>query len=188
MPSNNVYVKWMRCARAHWLTDACNGNTRTFLWAVVQSLSHVWLFETPWTAAHQASLSFTISWSLLKLMLLTWWCHPTISSSVAPFSSWFLSFSASGSFPMSRLFASGGQSIGTSVSASVLPMNSQGWFPLGLIGLISLQSTGLLRVFSNTTVQDHQFFSIQPLWSSSHIYTWVLEKPLLWLYRPLLGK
>ena len=84
------------------------------------------------------------------------WCHPTISSSVAPFSYWLQSFPASGSFPMSQFFTSGGQSIG--VSASVLPMNIQDWFPLGLIGWISLQSKGLSRVFSNTTVQKHQFF------------------------------
>ena len=85
-------------------------------------------------------------------------CHPTISSSVIPFSSCFQSFPASGSFPMSRLFASGGRSIGASAAASVLPMNIQGWFPLGLTGLISFRSKGLSRVFSNTTVQKHQFF------------------------------
>ena len=85
------------------------------------------------------------------------WCHPIISSSVVPFSSWLQSFPASGSFPMSQFFASGGQSIG--VSVSVLPMNIQDWFPLGWTGWISLHSTGLSRVFSNTTVQKHQFFS-----------------------------
>ena len=89
------------------------------------------------------------------------WCHPTISSSVVPFSSCFQSFPASGSFPMSQFFASGGQSIGVSASASVLPMNIQDLFPLGWTGLISLQSKGLLRVFSNTIVQKHQFFSTQ---------------------------
>ena len=87
-----------------------------------------------------------------------WWCHPTISSSVIPFSSCLQSFLASGSFQMSHFLASGGQSIGTSVSASVLPMNIQDWFPFGLTGLNSLQSKGLSRVFSNTTVQKHQFF------------------------------
>ena len=102
--------------------------------------------------------------------------HPTISSSVIPFSSCLQSFSASGSFPMSKFFASGGQSIG--VSASVLPMNIQDWFPLGWNGWISLQSKGLSRVFSNTTVQKHQFFSAQlSLWSNCHIHTWLLEKP-----------
>ena len=96
------------------------------------------------------------------------WCHPTISSSVVPFSSCLQSFPAWGSFPMSQFFASGGQSIGASASASVLPMNIQDWFPLGWTGWISLQSKGLWRVFSNTTVQKHQFFSSQvSLWSSS---------------------
>ena len=89
---------------------------------------------------------------------LSWSCHPTISSSVVPFSSCPLSFPASGSFQMSQLFASSGQSIGVSASTSVLPMNAQDWFPLGWTGWISLQSKGLSRVFSNTTVQKHQFF------------------------------
>ena len=89
---------------------------------------------------------------------LCWWCHPTISSSVIPFSSCLQSFPASGSFQVSQLFVSGGQSIGVSTSTSVLPMNIQDWFPLGLTGLISLQSKGFSRVFSNTTVQKHQFF------------------------------
>ena len=92
---------------------------------------------------------------------LSRWCHPTSSSSVVPFSSHLQSVPASGSFPMNWLFASGGQSIGASVSASVLPMNIQDWFPLGLTGWISLQSRGLSRVFSNTTLQKHQFFGAQ---------------------------
>ena len=105
---------------------------------------------------------------------LSQWCHPTISSSVILFSSCLQSFPASGSsFPMSWLFSSGGQSIRASISASVLPMNIQDWFPLGLTGLISLQSKGLSRVFSNTTVQKHQFFSGQlSLWSNSHTHTY----------------
>ena len=103
---------------------------------------------------------------------LSWECHPTISSSVIPFPSCPQSFPASASFPLSRFFTSGGRSIGASASASVFLMNIQGWFPLGLTGLISLQSKGLSKVFSNTTVQKHQFFSAQPsLWSSSHICT-----------------
>ena len=115
------------------------------------------------------------------------WCHPTISSSVAPFSSCPQSFPASGSFPMSWLFASGGQSIGASASASVLPKNIQGWLPLGLTGLISLQSRGLSRAFFSTTVWKHQPFSTQPsLRSNSHIHTWLLEKPQLWICGPLL--
>ena len=106
---------------------------------------------------------------------LSWWCNLTISSSVTPFSC-PQSFPASGSFPVSWLFASGGQSI--DASASVLPMNIQGWFPLGLTSLISLLSKGLSRVFSNTTVWKHQFFSAHPsLWSSSDISTWLLENP-----------
>ena len=107
---------------------------------------------------------------------LSWWCHPTISSSAALFSSCPQSFSASGSFPMSQLFISGGQSIGVSASASVLPMNIQDWSPLRWTGWNSLQSKGLSTVFSNTAVQKHQFFSTQPsLWSNSHIHTWLLE-------------
>ena len=106
------------------------------------------------------------------------WCHPNISSSVIPLSSCLQSFQESGSFLMSQLFTSGGQSIGVSAVASVLPMNIQDWFSLRWTGLISLQSKGLLRIFSNTTVQKHQSFSTQfALWSNSHIYTWPLEKP-----------
>ena len=106
---------------------------------------------------------------------LSQWCHVTISSSVAPFFSCLQSFPASESFPMSWLFASDGQSIGA--SASVLPVNIQGWFPLGWTSWISLQSKGLSRVFSNTTVQKHQFFSAQlSLWTNSHIHTWLLER------------
>ena len=109
---------------------------------------------------------------------LSWWCHPAMSSSVVPFSSCPKSFPESWSFPMSQLFASGGQSTGVSASTSVLPMNIQNWSPLGWTGWISLQSKGLSRVFSNTTVQKHQFFGTQPsLWIISHIRTWILEKP-----------
>ena len=109
---------------------------------------------------------------------LSQWCHPTISSSVIPFSSCLLSFPESGSFPKSQFFTSGGQSIGVSASASAFPKTIQGWFPLGLTGLISMQFKGLLRLFSNTTIWKHQFFSAQPsLWSNSHIHTWLLEKP-----------
>ena len=118
---------------------------------------------------------------------LSRWCHPTISSSVVPFSSHLQSFPASGSFLMSQLFTTGGQSIGAAASASVLPMNIQDWLPLGWTYLITLQSKGFSRVFSNTTVQKHQFFSAQPsLWSNSHIHT--LQEPWLWQDRPLLAK
>ena len=131
----------------------------------VRSLSCVWLFGTPWTAALQASLCITSSWSLLKLMSIESVNHLTISSSIIPFSSCPLSFPASGSFQMSQLFTSGGQSIGASASASVFPMNTQDWcpkgHPKGWTGWISLQSKGLSRVFFNTTVQKHQFFGAQ---------------------------
>ena len=106
------------------------------------------------------------------------WCHPAISSSVVPFSSCPQSLPASGSFLMNQLFAWGSQSTGVSASASVLAMNTQDWSPLGWTGWISLQSKGLSRVFSNTTVQKHQFFSIHlSSQSNSHIHTWPLEKP-----------
>ena len=113
-----------------------------------------------------------------NLCPLNKWCHWTISSSVVPFSSCLQSLPASGFFQMSQFFESGGQSIRASASASVLPMNIQDWFPLGLTGWISLLSKGLSRVFSNTTVQKHQFFGTQlSLQSNSHIHTWLLEKP-----------
>ena len=126
---------------------------------VDQLLSCVQLFVTPWTAACQSPLSFTVSWSLLILMSIG---SVTLSNYLI-FSCTLLlqSFPVSGSFPMSRLFGSGGQGIRASASASVIPMNTQGWFPLGLTGLISLQSKGLSRVFSSTTIQKPQFFAAQ---------------------------
>ena len=109
---------------------------------------------------------------------LSQWCHPTTSSSIVPFSSCSQSFSASGSLQMSQVFASGSQNIGVSASTSVLPMSTQDWSPLGWTGWISLQSKGLSRVFSNTTVQKHQFFGAQlSSQSNSHIHTRWLEKP-----------
>ena len=139
-----------------------------FFVVVVQSLNCVPLFATSWTAEGQVFLSFTISRRLLKLMSIQW-CRPTISSSVVPFCLQFLP--TSGSFPVSRLFASDGQSIGALASASVLPVNIQGWFPLGLTGLISLQSKELSGVFSNTTAKASilrcsAFFMVQ----LSHLY------------------
>ena len=120
---------------------------------------------------------------------LSQWCHPIILSSIIPFSSYPQSFPASGSFLMSWLFTSGGQSIGASASASVLPMNIQDWFPLGLTGLIFLQSKGLGRVFSSIIIQKYPFLGTQPsLLSNFHIHTWLLEKPQLWLDGPLLAK
>ena len=142
----------------------------------VQFLSRVWLCD-PWTAAHQAPLSFTISGVCSNSCSLSGWCHPVISSSVASFSFCLQSFPASGPFPVSQLFTSGGQSIGALASASVLSMNIQGGFPLGLTDVILL-SKGLSRVFSGTTVWSHPFFSaLISLWSSSHICIWLLEKP-----------
>ena len=144
------------------------------LFIVLQLLSCVQLFATPWTAAQQVSLSSTSSNSCP----LNQWCHPTISSSVVPFSSCLQSFPESGSFPMSQFFSSSGQNIGASASASIFPMNIQGWFPLGLTGLIFLQSKGLSRIFSSTTVwKDHSFSTRPFLRSNSHICTWLLEKP-----------
>ena len=106
------------------------------------------------------------------------WCHPTISSSVILFSYCFQSFPISRPFPVSQFFTSAGQSLGASASASVLTINIQGWFPLGWTCWISLQFKGLSRGFSNTTVQNHQFFSTQlSLWSNCHIHTWLLENP-----------
>ena len=158
-----------------WLsTPAVHQKFTTLLtgYQLFQSLSHVWLFATPWTVSHQASLSIINSRSVLKLMSIQLVmpsnhliiCHPLLLlPSIFP------------SISMSQSFASGGQSIGA--SASVLPMNIQDWFPLGLTGLISLQSKGLSRIFSETTIQKHQFFGVQHcLQSSSHIYTWLPEK------------
>ena len=119
---------------------------------VVQQLSCVWLLAMPWIVVHQASLSFTISQSVpTHVHPLSWWCNPTSLSS-APLYFCLQSFPASGSFPITQFFTSGGQSIGVSASASVLSMNTQNWAPLGWTGWISLQSKGLSRVFSNTTV------------------------------------
>ena len=123
-----------------------------------------WLSPTPRACSNSCPLSR--------------WCHPTISSSVVPFSSCPQSFPASESYPVSQFFTSGGQSTGASDSVSVPPMNIQDWFPLGWIGLTSLLSKGLSSVFSNTTVQKHQLFSSQlSLWSKSHVHTWLLGRP-----------
>ena len=144
----------------------------------VQSLSRVWLFVTPSIAARQASLSITNSRSSLNSRLSSQWCHPAISSSVVPFFSCPQSLPASEFFPVSQFFAWGGQSTGASALASVLPKKSQGWSPSERTGWISLQSKALSRLFSNTTVQNHQFFSPQlSSQSNSHIHTQPLEKP-----------
>ena len=143
----------------------------------VQSLSSVRLFAVPWTTSGQASLSITTPGVYQNSCSSSRWCHPDISSSVIPFSSCIQCFPASGSLPMSQFFTSGGQNIGASASASVLPVNIQDWFLLGWIRWISLQSKWLSRVFSNTTVQKHQFSLQLSLWSNSHIHTWLLRKP-----------
>ena len=140
--------------------------------------SHAQIFTTPWTAACQTFLSITNFKSLLKLMSIesVMACNHLILFCLLLFL--LQSFPASGSFPVNQVFASSGESICASALASVLPMNIQDWFPLGLTGWISLQSKGLSRVFSNTTVQKHQFLSAQlSFWYNSHIYTWLLEKP-----------
>ena len=143
----------------------------------VQSLSCVWLFVTPWTAARQASLSITSSEVYPNSCPLSQWCHPAISSSVVPFSSCPQSLQASEPFLMSQQFTWDGQSTGVSASASFPPKKSQGWSS-EWTGWVSLQSKRLSRVFSNTTVQKHQFFGTQlSSQSNSHIHTWPLEKP-----------
>ena len=143
------------------------------IFVVVQSLSHVWLFAIPWAAACQASMSFTGSQTLLKFMSIESVMPSNHLIHYHPVLLLLLSFPASGSFPMSQYFTSGGQSIGASASTSILSMSIQGWFPWGLTGLISLLSKGISRVFSNTTVQKHQFFGAQPSsQSNSHIHTW----------------
>ena len=148
-----------------------------------QSLSRVQFFTTPWLPC--PSLSPGVC---LNSCPLSWWCHPAISSSFIPFSSCLQSFPASGSSPVGRLFTSGGQSIGASASASALPMNIQGWFHLGLIGLVSLLPKGLSSVFSSTAVQKHQFFSAQPsLWSNSHPYM-TTGKTIALTRRTFIGK
>ena len=144
----------------------------------VRLFSHVLFFVTPWTAVHWASQPIINCRACSNSWPSGQWCYPTFSSSAVPFSSRLQSFPALRSFPMSQFFALSGQSIEVSASASVLPMNTQDWFPLGWTGWISLQSKGLSRVFSNTIVQKHQFFSAQlSSQSNSHIHTWPLEKP-----------
>ena len=153
-----------RSSSTEW--ELWNGES-LLITVLVQFFSQVWLFATPRGATHQASLSITNARSLLKLMSIEP-VMPSNSSSVVS-SSCLLSFPASGSFSMSRVFVSGGQSTWVSASASVLPMNIQGLFPWGLTDLISLQSKGLSRVFSNTTIWKHQFFSAQPSLGSNSL-------------------
>ena len=149
-PSRNVHSPHLVSQR-NWL--------RGLQFSSVLSLSRVQLFENLWTAAARPHCPSPIPGACSNSCPESWWCHPAILSSVIPFSSCLQSFPASGSFPMNQFFASGGQSTGASVSASRL--NIQDRFPLGWTGLISLQSKGLSRVFSNTTVQKHQFCDAQ---------------------------
>ena len=149
----------------------------TNLVVVVQLPSHGQLFVTPWTAECQVLLSLPSPKVCPSFCPLNLCCHPNISFSVTPFSSCPQSFPTSGPFPMSQLFISGGQNIGASALASVLPMNSQGCFLSGLTGLISLLSEGLSRVFTSSTVRKNRFSSAQhSLWSNTPIHTWLLEK------------
>ena len=165
---------WMSTNR--WTDKEAVVHIHNGIFSSVQSLSRVWLFATPWITVRQASLSITNSWSSLKLMstesvmpsshLIL--CHPLLLLPPIPPSIRV--------FPMSQLFPSGGQNTGVSASASVLPMNTQDWSPLAWPGWISLQSMGLSRVFSNTTVQKHQFFGAQlSSQSNSYIHAWPME-------------
>ena len=138
-----------------------NFNIRIVQFISVQSLSHVQLFATAWTAALRPPWPSPTHRVYPNSCQLSRWCHPVISSFVIPFSYCLQSFPTSGSFQMSQYFASGGRRLGVSATTSVLPMNTQDWSPLGWTGWISLQSKGVSRVFSNTTVQKHQFFSAQ---------------------------
>ena len=139
----------------------------------VQSLSRVWLFATHGLQHARLLCPSPTPRVYSNSCPLSQWCHPTIPSSVVPFSSHLQSFPASGSFPMSQLFASGSQSIGVSASASVLPMNIQDWFPLGLTGWISLQSKGLSRDFSNTTVQKLKIFMLSNFYFLCRIFIYL---------------
>ena len=166
-----------------------SGKPPSIQFSSVQLLSRVRLFATPWIAAHRASLSITISQSSPRLTSIKSVMPSSHLILVVPFSSCPQSLPASESFPMSQLFARGGQSTGVSALASVLPKNTQGWSPLGWTNWKFLQSKGLARVFSNTTAQKYQFFGTQlSSQSNSHTHTWPLEKPLPWLDRPLLAK
>ena len=169
----------LQCLLSLWSNSNSVDLIRGFPGVVVgfQSPSRVQLFATQWTAAHQASCASPSPGACTNSCPLSWWCHPTISSSVIPFCC-LQSFPASRYFLVSQLLTSRGQSIDASAPVLVLPMNIQCWFPLRLTDLISLLSKGLSRVFSNTTVRKHQFFSAQPsLQSNSHIHVWLLEKP-----------
>ena len=164
-------------------------NQDFFVVIIVQLLSHVWLLAKPHGPQHTSLLCPPLSPGVRSNSCpLSWWCYPTISSSATPFSFCLQSFLVSGSFPISWLFTSGGQSIRASASASVLPMNIQSWFPLGLTDFISLQSYGLLRVFSSTTVQKHQFFALSLLYGPTLKSICDYWKNIVLTIRTLAGK
>ena len=170
-PADEQIKMWCACIfyiLSIWISICCYSVAKSCL-----TLCDPMDYSTPGSSVlHHLPRVWSNSWPLSQ------WCYLTISSSTTLFSCCQKSFPSSGSFPMSWLLTSAGQSIGASASTSVLPMNIQGWFPLGLTGLISLQSKGLLRVFSSTTVQKYEFFDAQPpLWSNCLIHTWLLEKP-----------
>ena len=195
--SMNILICFLISSVICWLFRSMLFSLHMFIFLIVfhvqfssvQSLSHVWLFVTPWITARQASLSITNIRSSPKLMCIELVMPSSHLILCRPLLLMPSIFPASGSFPMSQLFAWGGQSIGVSTSASVLSMNAQDWSPLGWTGWIFLQSKGFSRVLSNTTVQKHRFFCAQlSSQSNSHIHTWPLEKPKPWLDGPLLAK
>ena len=183
---SNLHLLYHRLILYHWATREVPwhyftpGYNKVFSLMLVQ-FSHSVMCNSLWPHALQHTrlpYPSPTPGACSNSCPLSQWCHQTISSSVIPFSSCLQTFPASGTFPMSQFFTSGGQSTGTSDSASVLPMKTQDWFPSGLTGLVSLQSKGLSRFFSNTTAQKHQFFGAHlSLLSNSHIHTWLLEKP-----------
>ena len=171
-------VLWLSIAKWRLTLTLSTLEHQSFCLTSVQSLSCVQLFATPLLQHTRPPCPLPTLSLYSNSCPLSQWCHPAISSSFIPFSSCLQSFPALGSFPVSQFFPSGGQSIGLSASTSVLPMNIQNRYPLGWTGWISLQSKGLARVFSNTTVQKHQLFSAQlSSQSNSHIHTWLPEKP-----------
>ena len=185
----HLFLQSLKVCSLHLCLFCCLAYRVVIQFSSVQSLSCVWLFVTPWMQHARPPCPSPTPEIYSNSCPSSQWCHPAISSSVISFSSCPQSLPASESFLMSQLFPWGGQSIGVSALASVLPMNTQGSSPLGWTGWISLQSKGLSRVFSNTTVQKHQFFGAQPSSeSNSHIHTWPLEKPQPWLDGPLLAK
>ena len=177
-PRDWTHISCISCIGRWILYRWATWESLSLMFLVVQLLSHVWLFETPWIAAHKASLSLPISWSLLKFMsIASVHVHSAISFSDTLFSC-SQSFPVSGTSPISWLFTSDDQNTGASALAWVLPTNIQGWFPLRLTGLISLVSKELSGVFSSTTVWRYQFFGILPsLQSSPHNCMWPLGSP-----------